>query len=166
MKLRVAYGETGNQPLYGQRFTGLGISTNLNGFPATGVTGVAGDPDIHPERAREIEFGTDLSLFGGRATLELNLYQRQITDLLLQRSVAPSTGFTTQFFNGGVLRNRGIEIALEGTPVQRDVRWQTGVTFALNRSQITSLPGRMAVISRNGRRLSELSRCSRRSSNA
>ena len=141
LKLRAAYGETGNQPLYGQRFTGLGISTNVNGFPATGVTGIAGDPNIRPERAREIEAGADLSLLGGRATLELNVYQRQITDLLLQRSVAPSTGFTTQFFNGGVLRNRGIELSLQAMPAQlAGVHWQTGVTFALNRSLITSLP--------------------------
>ena len=141
LKLRVAYGETGNQPLYGQRFTGLGISTNLNGFPSTGVTGIAGDPNIHPERAREIEAGADLALFGGRATLELNVYQRQITDLLLQRSVAPSTGFTTQFFNGGVLRNRGVEISLQAMPAQLGgLHWQTGATFALNRSLIASLP--------------------------
>ena len=141
LKLRAAYGETGNQPLYGQRFTGLGIATNVNGFPATGVTGIAGDPNIRPERAREIETGADLLVFGGRVSVELNLYQRQITDLLLQRSIAPTTGFTTQFFNGGVLRNRGIEIAVEGTALQREtLRWQTGVTFALNRSLITSLP--------------------------
>ena len=141
LKVRAAYGETGNQPLYGQRFTGLGISTNVNGFPATGVTGIAGDPNIHPERAREIEVGADLLVLGGRASVELNVYQRQITDLLLQRALAPTTGFTTQFFNGGVLRNRGLEIAVEGTPLQREsLRWQTGVTFAINRSLITSLP--------------------------
>ena len=141
LKVRVGYGETGNQPLYGQRFTGLAVSQNVNGNPAVGVTGIAGDPNIRPERAREIEGGTDLLLLGGRAIVELNLYQRTITDLLLQRSIAPTTGFTTQFFNGGVLRNRGVEVSLEGTPVQRgDLRWQTQVGFAKNVSKITSLP--------------------------
>jgi outer membrane receptor protein involved in Fe transport len=112
-----------------------------NGNPAMGVTGIAGDPNIFPERAREFEAGTDVFLLGGRAIVELNLYQRTITNLLLQRSIAPSTGFTTQFFNGGVLRNRGIELSVEGTPVQRgDLRWQTQVSFAKNVSKITSLP--------------------------
>jgi TonB-linked SusC/RagA family outer membrane protein len=141
LKLRIAYGETGNQPLYGQRFTGLSVSTNVNGNPAIGVTGVAGDPNIKPERAREIEAGTDISFLEGRASVELNIYQRTISDLLLQRSIAPTSGFTTQFFNGGTLRNRGIEIAVEATPVQlASLRWQTAVGFAKNVSRITSLP--------------------------
>ena len=141
LKLRAAYGETGNQPLYGQRFTGLSVSANVNGAPATGVTGIAGDPNIRPERAREIELGTDWLLFGGQAILEINGYQRTISDMLLQRSVAPSTGFTTQFFNGGVLRNRGIEVSIEATPVQLPgLRWQSLVGFAKNVSKITSLP--------------------------
>ena len=141
LKLRIAYGETGNQPLYGQRFIGLSVAQNVNGNPAIGVTGVAGDPDIRPERAREIEAGTDLLLLGGRAIVEINLYQRTITGLLLQRAIAPSTGFTTQFFNGGVLRNRGIELSVEGTPVQYgNLFWQTQVGFAKNVSKITSLP--------------------------
>jgi TonB-linked SusC/RagA family outer membrane protein len=140
LKVRLGYGETGNQPLYGQRFTELGLA-NVNGNPAVGVAGVLGSSGIHPERAREIEAGTDLLLLGGRAIVELNLYQRTITDLLLQRAFAPSTGFESQFFNGGVLRNRGIEVSVEGTPVQRgDMRWQTQVAFAKNVSQITSLP--------------------------
>ena len=62
----------------------------MNGFPATGVTGVAGDPNIRPERAREFEVGTDVVLFGGRAIVELNGYQRTITDMLLQRAIGPS----------------------------------------------------------------------------
>jgi TonB-linked SusC/RagA family outer membrane protein len=140
LKLRLGYGETGNQPLYGMRFTDLSLG-NVNGNPAVGATGVLGDPNIHPERAREIEAGADLLLLGGQAIVELNLYQRTITDLLLQRAVAPTSGFTTQFFNGGVLRNRGIELSLEGTPVQRgELRWQTQVSFAKNVSTITSLP--------------------------
>jgi len=141
LKLRAAYGETGNQPLYGQRFTGLSVSTNVNGFPATGVTGVAGDPNIRPERAREFEVGTDVVLFGGRAIVELNGYQRTITDMLLQRAIGPSSGFATQLFNGGVLRNRGIELVVEATPLQIErLRWQTAVAFAKNVSKITSLP--------------------------
>ena len=140
LKLRLGYGETGNQPLYGQRYTDLSLS-NVNGNPAVGVTGVLGDLNIHPERAREIEAGVDLLVFEGRAIVELNLYQRTITDLLLQRSFAPSSGFNSQFFNGGVLRNRGLELSLEGTPLQRgDLRLQTQVSFAKNVSRITSLP--------------------------
>jgi len=141
LKLRAAYGETGNQPLYGMRFTELGTSQNIEGNPALNVVGVLGNPDIKPERQHEVEAGFDATLFAGRANLELTVYQRQISDLILLRSVAPSTGFTSQFFNGGVLRNRGIEIALDGTPfASAAFSWQSRVSFAKNVSKITSLP--------------------------
>ena len=141
LKLRLAYGETGNQPIYGARFTGQGVTTNINGFPATGVTGIAGNASIRPERAREIELGTDALLFGGRAAVELNLYQRTILDLLLTRAIAPTTGFDLQYFNGGVLRNRGIELGVEARPLtSEDWRWVSVATFAKNVSKITSLP--------------------------
>lgn len=141
LKLRAAYGETGNQPLYGQRFTALSSTGNINGNPGITVTGVEGDPNIRPERQREIEGGFDATLLDGKASLELTVYQKQISDLILQRAVAPSTGFTTQFFNGGVLRDRGIEIALDATPfASAALSWQSRVSFARNVSEITSLP--------------------------
>jgi len=141
LKIRAAYGETGNQPLYGMKFTELATNANINGNPALGVVGIKGNPDIKPERQHEIEAGIDATLLGGRANLELTVYQRQLTDLILLRGLAPSTGFTNEFFNGGVLRNRGIEVALDVTPFSSSVlHWQSRVTFAKNVSKITSLP--------------------------
>jgi hypothetical protein len=80
-------------------------------------------------------------MLGGRANLELTVYQRQLTDLILLRGLAPSTGFTNEFFNGGVLRNRGIEVAVDVTPWASSLlTWQSRATFAKNVSRITSLP--------------------------
>src|SRR5205814_8261162 len=58
VKLRVAYGETGNQPLYGQKFTTLntGSIEGLGGFTLAGTRGFSG---IRPERQRELEGGVD-----------------------------------------------------------------------------------------------------------
>ncbi|NEK06091.1 SusC/RagA family TonB-linked outer membrane protein, partial [Rhizobium leguminosarum] len=58
----------------------------------------------------------------------------------LQRALPSSTGFTTQFVNGGSLRNRGIEAMLQVTPVRGALEWTSSATFALNRSKVTSLP--------------------------
>lgn len=139
-KLRAAYGETGNLPLYGQKFTAL-RTANIEGSPAIVARPATGDANIRPERQREIEAGLDTILLDGRAMFEVTVYQRTISDLLLNRSLAPSTGYTTQFFNGGELRNRGIELMLRGTPVEKaGVKWTTNATFALNRSEITNLP--------------------------
>jgi len=64
-----------------------------------------------------------------------------VTDLLLLQSVAPSTGYRQRIFNGGKLRNRGIEAALAVSPVRTaDVSWILRSTFYMNRSKILELP--------------------------
>ncbi len=141
IKLRAAYGETGNQPLYGQKFTALNATVNIEG--AAGLIGsrVIGDPGIEPERQREIEVGLDLGGFDRRLQFEFTFYQRNITDLVLERAVAPTTGAETQFFNGGELVNRGIELLLFVEPISTDdFSWDLTLTFAMNRSEILDLP--------------------------
>nr|WP_228565077.1 SusC/RagA family TonB-linked outer membrane protein [Myxococcus sp. AB036A] len=139
-KVRAAYGETGNLPLYGMKFNGLRATGNIAGSPGLVGTGIAGDRNIKPERQREIEAGVDALLFGGDVVAEVSLYQRNISDLLLQRALAPSSGFATQIFNGGSLRNRGVEAMVQVTPVRGGFEWTSGATFALNRSRVTALP--------------------------
>ena len=147
VKLRLAYGESGNQPLYGQRFTPLDSSRTISGLPTgrqnPGVISRRdqGSPDLRPERQREIEGGFDISMYKGRLNFEFTLYQRNISDLVLERTPAPSSGITDEFINGGELRNRGVEITLDATPIRTDrFRWNTLITFAHNRSEVTSLP--------------------------
>lgn len=141
IKLRSAYGETGNLPLFGNKET-LDNSTIVDGHFATEVGLRAGDPNIHPERQKEIEAGFDAQLFKGRAQLSFSWYQRRITDLLLDRTPAPSSGQTVITGNtGATLRNRGIEVGLQLVPVQsKDLYWVFGATFSRNRSLITKLP--------------------------
>jgi TonB-dependent starch-binding outer membrane protein SusC len=146
LKLRVAYGESGNQPLFGQKFTPLSATNNIEGLPSlvispSAIEAVVGDPTIRPERMREIEGGFDAIVLGGNATLEFTLYRQNITDLLLQRTVAPSSGFSFQFFNGGELRTEGVEAALSATPLRTPAfSWVTRTTFSTSRSKIVELP--------------------------
>ncbi len=118
LRLRLAYGESGNQPRYAQKFTPLTVQSNLEGASAQRLRGVLGNPNIRPERQREFDFGIDAIAFDGRAVLELSVYQKTISDLLLEQQVANSTGFLTDFINGGVLRNRGFEAMLQVSPVR------------------------------------------------
>ena len=142
LRLRLAYGESGNQPRYGQKFTPLTIQTNLGGVPAQRLRGVLGNPNIRPERQREFDFGIDAITFDSRVVLELSVYQKTISDLLLERQVADSTGFLTEFINGGALRNRGVEAMLQVSPVRTgSFEWLTRTIFSLNRSKILDLPG-------------------------
>jgi TonB-linked SusC/RagA family outer membrane protein len=141
LKLRAAYGETGNLPLWADKYTEMSTANSIGGFKGIVVQGVTGAPDIRPERMREIEGGFDVALLDGRASFEFTAYDQQITDLLLRRTLHPSSGFVTQVFNGGELHTRGLEMALAGTPIQRDnFGWTTRATFYTTRSTVENLP--------------------------
>ncbi len=141
VKLRGAYGSTGNQPVFGQKFTNL-VGVVFAGKTGLNVGGVAaGSAVIRPERLWEIEAGTDLSLWNGRVSIEATAFQRITKDLLLNRIPAVTTGFIGEVFNGGQLRNEGIELALGVTPVQsRHLAWTVRSTFVTLRSKVDSLP--------------------------
>jgi TonB-linked SusC/RagA family outer membrane protein len=142
LKIRGAYGQTGNQPTFGQKFTTLVGGNTIGGNIGTQVGTIAGTATIRPERIKEFEGGFDASFGNGRATLEFTTYYRRTTDLLLNRTPAPSTGFTQEILNGGQFRNSGFEVALGVTPVQkRDFTWLLRSTFNRVRSNVDTLPG-------------------------
>jgi TonB-linked SusC/RagA family outer membrane protein len=146
IKPRIAYGETGNLPVFGQKFTTLGTPQlgGLTGFTIASTTGtaVAGSAIVSPERTREVEVGLDGIAMNGRLTWELTGFNRNTTNLLLTRVPAPSTGFTSQVFNGGKLQNTGIEAAVGVTPIQsRDVLWVARGTFTRYRNEVKDLAG-------------------------
>jgi TonB-linked SusC/RagA family outer membrane protein len=141
LKVRAAYGQSGNQPLFGQKFTPLTATQNITGLPALVVQGTVASPDLHPEKQREIEGGLDLTLADGRGQLELTAFRRDMTDLLLQRTLAPSSGFATEIFNGGKLRSTGLEIGLGLVPFQSaDLDWVFRTSYYSIRSKIEELP--------------------------
>ena len=141
-KIRAAYGESGNQPAYGQKFTGLRPTNKVGGLPGTVVGDTTGASDLRPERQREFEGGFDATLWGGRGSLELTGYQKSVSDLLLPRQLAPTNGVNFVVANGGKLRTRGLEVELGVIPVQQsDLSWIVRTTFSLNRSKITDLAG-------------------------
>jgi TonB-dependent starch-binding outer membrane protein SusC len=141
VKPRFAYGETGNQPIFGQKFTLLG-TPQLGGLTGFSVAGASGSPIVEPERVKEVEVGLDGNAMNGGLTWELTAFSRNSTNLLLQRVPAPSTGFTSQIFNGGRLENRGIEVGVGYTPIQNaDVTWITRGTFTKYTNEVKDLAG-------------------------
>lgn len=141
LKVRAAWGQSGNQPLYGQKFTPLTATQNIGGIAGLVVQGTSGSQSLKPERQSEIEGGIDLNLYDGRAALELTFFQKDIEDLILQRTPAPSTGFGLEVFNGGEARVRGLEAAFSASPVRTaELQWVSRTSFARDYSKVMSLP--------------------------
>ncbi len=140
LKLRGAYGQTGNRALFGALFSPDTTAT-IGGNSGTFIGNRAGDPNIKPERQEEFEGGFDATFGNGRAELTLTGYQRNIKDLLLEQTLAPSSGQENRIFSSAsTLRNRGIEASLTLSPVRSaSVNWIFRTTFFANRSKITRL---------------------------
>ena len=140
-KLRGAWGQSGNLPLFGQKFTPLAVTFNVEQIPGVVLADTIGDAEITPERQNEFELGFDAQTGNGRGSFEFTVYQKNISDLLLSREIAPSTGFTAQTLNGGKLRVRGVEASLGATFIQNSsTNWLFRTTFFLDRNKITDLP--------------------------
>ena len=64
--------------------------------------GSLGNPDLKPERSRELELGFDASMFDSRLSVEFTYYNKLTKDALVRRNIAPSLGASEdQFFNLG-----------------------------------------------------------------
>ncbi|MBK8249801.1 MAG: SusC/RagA family TonB-linked outer membrane protein [Gemmatimonadetes bacterium] len=140
LKFRAAYGETGNQPLYGQKFTGLDLS-NISGSGAFRIGTTLASPDLRPERQREVEVGIDAALFNNRGTLDFTVFQRNISDLLITRTLPPTSGYSSEISNGAEMKVWGAEATASLFPIQNQTfSWNTRLNFGMNRSEITNLP--------------------------
>jgi TonB-dependent starch-binding outer membrane protein SusC len=140
LKLRAAYGQTGNRPVFGTKYVSDTTAT-IGGNFGTLVSIQSGDPNIKPERQKEYETGIDATFADSRADLSLTLYQRNISDLILVQTIAPSIGQQFRAFSStSTLRNQGVEASLGLQLVRnRDVNWLFRTTYSMNRSKITHL---------------------------
>jgi TonB-linked SusC/RagA family outer membrane protein len=140
LKLRAAYGETGQQPLF---LTSIRTYTSVAGPADVGTVtpGAAGNPELGPERGKEVELGFDAGFMDERIGLEFTYYDKRTEDALLLRDIAPSTGFSgQQWFNAAEIRNRGIEMLLRGTAIRREnVELELTLNLSTNANNIESL---------------------------
>lgn len=138
-KLRAAYGQTGNSASFGNLFTSLTLST-IGGRTGASLIGTQGDPNLEPERSEELEFGADFGLFENKLGLSVTYYLRDVNNLLYNRALPTSSGFSSEIRNDLDLRNRGLEVQLLLNPVRTSkFDWRSTVNFWFNRSEVRRL---------------------------
>ncbi len=143
LKIRSSYGITGNTeiPTYLSLGTVSSGTTLLNGTRVSqSFINRLPNPNLEWEKTKQFDIGFDLALFNRRLTLAFDYYYKLTTDLLLDKPVPTSTGFTGVRDNIGSVSNRGIEVMLSGTPVSNDaVTWQSTLNFNFNKNRIEAL---------------------------
>ena len=99
------------------------------------------------------EVGTEMRFLKNRIGLDLTLYKGNTKSQILTSTVDAASGYTTALVNAGLVRNKGIEIAMNGTPLQSrtGLNWTINGTFAANRNQIIELTDELnQLILQNG----------------
>lgn len=94
------------------------------------------------EKKRQIDFGIDASLFGGRLDLNVSAYYNQSYDLLLNRDISSVYGSALYYDNTGRINGRGIEVGFRVNPIHtRDFDMVLGANMATLNCKINSLGG-------------------------
>jgi TonB-linked SusC/RagA family outer membrane protein len=153
VKLRASFGANGNQEIYPyQRFAQYGPGSNYQGTGSAIAGGttqtVIGNNDLRWETTYQYNAGIDIGLFNNRLTLNVDVYNKQTRDLLLNVPIPVSTGAQSLSVlqNLGSIENKGLEIGLSTTNISSEngsFGWTTSLNVSGNRNRIRDLGTRV-----------------------
>lgn len=151
LRLKGSFGQVGNDVLYdvnGSRYntpyltpyiinpttdTSLPVSFNPANYLA--------NPNITWETSTSMNIGFDTSLFNNRLNVEVEYFKKDITDMLYNRPLAPSSGYSWTPENIGDMNNKGFEVTLSGDVVRtEDLLVSLHLNATSYKNEITKLP--------------------------
>jgi TonB-dependent starch-binding outer membrane protein SusC len=157
-KLRGSWGQSGNQ-FTGQNFAYLpSLTTTIFYVSGAGQTVVRGpsptvfaNKDLKWETSTQIDFGTDLSLYGGKFSLTADYFQKTSNDVLLSLPIPMTSGyFLPADANLGQIKNKGFEVAIDFRNRIGDLKYSIGGNITSVKNEVTSLGGIPEIISGTG----------------
>jgi TonB-linked SusC/RagA family outer membrane protein len=150
LKLRGSWGITGNagaiDPYQSLATVGAsGLNYNYNHNPVTGINPNAiPNPDLKWERSTQVDVGIDVSLFNNRLSIVADYYNKRTDNLLFQKVLPMSSGYTYITGNFGSIQNRGVELALNGRILpggRRGLQWDASANITFNKNEVLALDG-------------------------
>ncbi|HET6540653.1 MAG TPA: SusC/RagA family TonB-linked outer membrane protein [Chryseolinea sp.] len=103
-------------------------------------------PNLKPEIATSAELGIDVAMFRNKLRFAGTYYEIENKNQILNTKLAPSSGYSTMNFNAGLLRSKGVELSLGGTPLDRNgFKWDVNVNWSRNRTTIEELTDNVNV---------------------
>ena len=122
----------------------------LSGWRLRGAYGAAGREAVvlghRPERSRELEAGADAELLKGRVTFSGTIYRKRTANVVAVFLYSGSAGAGFDVFDAGAVTNKGIELSLAASLVERpDVAWSVGLSAWGNRNRV-AMPGLVSTV--------------------
>ena len=147
-KLRLGWGQVGNSGVSPYQTY---VTYTSNKYPthdpesdsgyAVGIipTNIA-NPNLKWETTQQWNLGLDLGLWKGRVSLSVDMYDKMTYDLLNQKNIAITSGFTSTWVNQGVISNKGLEFSLSTVPVKtKSFEWTVDGNISFNRNRIINI---------------------------
>ena len=139
-KLRFSIGATGNVAGIGtyawQALASGGY--NYNGQNGLGLSS-KGNDNLTWEKATQTDIGLDLSFWKGALSLGIDLFNKDTDNLLYNKPVMATTGYTSNIMNVGAMNNKGIELTVAGNAGKGDFRWRGDFNISFIRNRLTRL---------------------------
>lgn len=144
MKLRVSYGQNGNQGV--GRYSSLSRMVTQNYvFESSPYIGLApstlGNESLGWEVTNSTNFGIDFSILDQRISGNIDFYDASTNDVLVKRNLPGTTGYANVWTNIGQIKNKGIEVEVNTVNIKKPLTWESRFVFSLNRDKIADLYG-------------------------
>jgi TonB-linked SusC/RagA family outer membrane protein len=147
LKVRAGYGTSAGFP--GAYNTRTIVSSNARGWldlsgnilGSHSISNQLGNAKLKAELLQELEVGFEAKFLKDRIGVDFTAYDRQTKDLITNAPIDPATGYANTLLNLGKLSNKGLEIALSGTPVKlgNGLQWDVILNFTAVRSKVVTL---------------------------
>ncbi|MBO9731935.1 MAG: TonB-dependent receptor [Chitinophaga sp.] len=143
LKLRVSYGTTGNAEIGENRYLTLLQPTSYPQLPGYRPYQM-GNPNLKWEKTKQFDVGVEFGLFDNRLSGEIDYYNKQTSDLLLQANLPYTSGYDFQYLNIGNMENKGVEILLNSININsRNFKWNTSLNVSYNKNRVKDIKGQI-----------------------
>ena len=139
LKIRASAGQTGSMAGVSNwsAMSLVAAGNPYNGAAGMRVTQIA--QDIKWEKATKVDFGADFEFFGGRMTGVFDVFWSRTEDLLYDKPVVSTSGYTSLVDNIGTMDNVGVELTLGGRIIDREVKWDLSGNFSWGKNKLVNL---------------------------
>jgi len=139
LKLRASYGLVGNDDLGNYTAKQYYVSQSFLGSQGL-VRGNIANTALRWETVEKLNLGLDASFLKERLSFSVDVFQNRTRDMLMQEAVAVVTGFDYALSNSGGMKTDGLELAVAGRLLNRNLKWDMGLTLSKYRTEITKIP--------------------------
>ena len=143
LKFRTSWGRTGNASidgfsrfaLYNDQTQGATYAGDTIVFPTQ-----PGNPDLRWETVETIDASLEMGLWKDRVSVELGVYNKMASDVLMNVELPSHTGFNNRSVNAGQVLNRGVELGITSNnlPSTSELQWKTTLNYAYNYNELVN----------------------------